>query len=75
MGIQSYHFPMKILLNGEPTEIPQGETVADLLRRLSLADRPCAAEVNKRLVPRKDHALRHLREGDVVEVVTLVGGG
>jgi sulfur carrier protein len=66
---------MTVRVNGEPVELASGETVADLLVRLRLAGAPCAVEVNERLVPRATHKDRPLNEGDVVEVVTLVGGG
>lgn len=66
---------MRIVVNGQPTELPEGVSVRDLLERLGLKDAPCAAEVNRELVPRREHTRRTLREGDVVEVVTLVGGG
>lgn len=75
LGFDPYHFRMRITINGEPKDLPPGETLADLLRRLSLADKPCAAEVNRRLVPRREHPSRLLAEGDIVELVTLVGGG
>ena len=66
---------MLIRLNGQPHEAPDGATLADLLRDLGLADRPAAAEVNRTLVPKSEHASRRLDEGDEVEIVTLVGGG
>lgn len=66
---------MTVRVNGENRAIPDGATVTDLLAELGLSRQPCAIEVNKRLVPKKDHAARPLSEGDVVEVVTLVGGG
>jgi sulfur carrier protein len=34
-----------------------------------------AVEINENLIPRKTFAKTVLREGDRVEVVTLVGGG
>ncbi|MCL4740870.1 MAG: sulfur carrier protein ThiS [Phycisphaerales bacterium] len=66
---------MRIRLNGQPHEAPDDATLADLLRDLGLADKPAAAEVNRTLVPKADHPARRLREGDEVEIVTLVGGG
>ncbi|MCW5774896.1 MAG: sulfur carrier protein ThiS [Phycisphaeraceae bacterium] len=66
---------MRIRLNGQPHEAPDNSTLADLLRDLGLADRPAAAEVNRTLVPKAEHASRRLTEGDEVELVTLVGGG
>ncbi len=66
---------MKLTVNGQQTQLPDAQTVAALVERLGLAGRPVAVEVNRRLVRKKDHAAVPLHEGDVVEVVTLVGGG
>lgn len=66
---------MNVVVNGAKTELPDGTTVRALIERLELGKAACAAEVNKRLVPRKEHESRQLRDGDVVEVVSLVGGG
>jgi thiamine biosynthesis protein ThiS len=35
----------------------------------------CAVEVNRQLVPKKQHESQELKDGDSVEIVTLVGGG
>jgi sulfur carrier protein len=64
-----------IVFNGEAREVPDGVTVAQLLDTLKLAARHVAVEVNLQLVPRAQHAECTLREGDRLEVVTLVGGG
>lgn len=66
---------MRLTVNDQPTDLPDGATVAALLERLALPGTRVAIEVNKRLVRRADHAATRLRDGDVVEVVTLVGGG
>lgn len=66
---------MRITVNGASEELPDSATVSDLLRCLNLAGSPCAVEVNKKLVPRRDHEGARLAPGDQVEVVTLVGGG
>ncbi|MFT3685143.1 MAG: sulfur carrier protein ThiS [Phycisphaerales bacterium] len=66
---------MTVTVNGEKRSIPDGATVASLLTELGLSALPAAVEVNKRLVPKRQHGERSLAEGDVVEVVTLVGGG
>lgn len=62
-------------MNGERREVREGATVLELIRELGLAKQACAAEVNRTLVPRREQEGRALREGDVVELVTLVGGG
>lgn len=66
---------MQIQLNGEPYELPAGESVADLLARLDLTGRRLAVELNRDIVPRSAHATTELSEGDHVEVVHAIGGG
>ena len=66
---------MQIQLNGEPYELPAGETVADLLERLELSGRRLAVELNRDIVPRSAHLSTSLSEGDHVEVVHAIGGG
>ncbi len=63
-----------VTVNGSPIELDESSTVADLLRRLETQG-PCAVEVNRRVVPRREHAEHRLEPGDLVEIVTLVGGG
>jgi len=66
---------MRIQLNGEPYELPEGETVAALLTRLELTGRRVAVELNLDIVPRSQHDATALSEGDQVEVVHAIGGG
>lgn len=66
---------MSIVVNGEAKTLPAQATVADLVRILGLEKAACAVEVNRRLVPKSKHPQQALSDGDVVEVVTLVGGG
>lgn len=66
---------MRIQLNGEPLELPDGETVAALLARLDLTGRRVAVERNLDIVPRSQHGVTALSEGDQVEVVHAIGGG
>jgi sulfur carrier protein len=65
---------MDLTLNGEPRAVA-GTTVADLVAELGLAGRAVAVEVNRQVVPRREHETTPLRDGDSIEVVTLVGGG
>ncbi|VXC97072.1 Sulfur carrier protein ThiS [Pseudomonas sp. 8Z] len=66
---------MRIQLNGEPLDLPDEQSVADLLVRLDLAGRRVAVELNLDIVPRSQHATTRLAEGDRVEVVHAIGGG
>lgn len=66
---------MTVTVNGKEQDLPPGMTIADLLRRLGAEGVPAAVEVNRQVVPRARHEQVELRDGDSVEVVTLVGGG
>jgi thiamine biosynthesis protein ThiS len=66
---------MKIILNGEPRETAEAITIAALLEQLNLAPQRVAVEVNLDVIPRDQHARRVLKDGDRLEIVTLVGGG
>lgn len=66
---------ISIFVNGEVREIPEKSTISDLLAELKINNRYCAVEQNQEVVPREQHSLTVLSEGDAVEIVTLVGGG
>ncbi|GHT20137.1 sulfur carrier protein ThiS [Planctomycetales bacterium] len=66
---------MTLTVNGEPFEFADGITVRQLLVQLDRADRPVAVERNKTLVSHRVFDETVLADGDVLEVVTLVGGG
>ncbi|UVE18098.1 sulfur carrier protein ThiS [Pseudomonas sp. LS44] len=66
---------MRIQLNGEPYELPDGNTLGDLLARLELTGKRVAVELNLDIVPRSQHVATALREGDQIEVVHAIGGG
>lgn len=66
---------MRICVNGQPRDVPEGHTVAALLDALDVPRQATAVEVNRELVPRSAHGDRRLADGDAVEIVTLVGGG
>ncbi len=66
---------MQVMLNGEPFSLHAGATVADLVARLGGDPRAIAIERNREIVPKSEHAVTPLREGDCLEVVQFVGGG
>lgn len=66
---------LSIRLNGENERIPAGSTVLALIEQKGLATKRVAVELNLNVVPKKDFATTVLAEGDIVEVVSFVGGG
>ena len=66
---------MRVTVNGEEHEVPEGVTVRGLLEHLDLAGGPVAVEVNTQIVPRADHPGHIVHPGDAIEIVHFVGGG
>ena len=66
---------MKIVLNGEATVVPDDLTVRGLLDHLKISAGRVAVEVNRAIVRRDLHDAHRLADGDLIEVVTFVGGG
>ena len=65
---------MKLTVNGDLRDLPDGTTVSALLEQLKLLPRSVAVELNRRLL-RSEKYGTVLNDGDVVEIVTFVGGG
>lgn len=66
---------MKIQVNGEAKDVPEGTTVRRLVEMLGLTDGPVAVEKNGEIVRRAEHMTAAIAEGDVIEIVHFVGGG
>ena len=62
-------------VNAQPKELPDGTTVEGLIKILGLGAAVCAAEVDKKIVPKRERSETVLRDGQSIEIVTLVGGG
>ncbi|HVI35442.1 MAG TPA: sulfur carrier protein ThiS [Gaiellales bacterium] len=66
---------MRATVNGETMELPEGLTVSALLQHLGVRAERVAVERNGAVVKRARHGEERLAPGDVVEIVTFVGGG
>ncbi len=66
---------MRVCVNGEMTELPEGLTVRALVEKLGFTPGQVAIERNLDIVPRASYDHVALSDGDTVEVVTFVGGG
>jgi sulfur carrier protein len=66
---------MKLTINGQPMEVPDGLTVDTLLTHLAIKREFTAVALNREVTPKSAHATTALREGDRVEIVRPMGGG
>ena len=64
-----------IQLNGQAMDVPDGTSIVQLLELAKIRSQLVAVEVNLEIVPRESHSQHLLAAGDVIEAVTLVGGG
>jgi len=66
---------IRVTVNGQVHEVPGPITVEELLQRFDVQSRHTAVERNREIVPRERFAATRVCAGDVLEIVTLVGGG
>ena len=66
---------LQLQFNGKPLSVPVESTIADLLDSVGMRAKLVAVERNQEIVPRELYATTTVDAGDVIEAVTLVGGG
>lgn len=66
---------MRLTVNGETVELPDGTTVAELVASRAEEHRRVAVAVNADVAPRSTWPSAVLHDGDAVEVLVAVAGG
>lgn len=66
---------MELIVNGTGRTLPDGVTVAEVVRIVTDRERGLAVAVNGEVVPRGGWAASVLRDGDRVEVLSATQGG
>jgi len=66
---------VRVIVNGEPRELSDSVSVADLVEQLGLSQRRIAVEINLDIIARERYATQRLRDGDTIEIVQFIGGG
>ena len=66
---------MRLQLNGKLQEVPESESLLDLLGMLHLPAKTVLIERNGDPVPRTEFATTRITEGDSLEIVRMVAGG
>jgi len=65
---------VRLKLNGKEREVDGARTVEELIASLGI-HRMIVVEHNGAILRRDEYETRPLQEGDVVEIVHMVGGG
>jgi len=66
---------MRVMVNGEAMEVPEGLNVDGLLDHLKVKREYTAVAVNREITPKTQYADTRLKAGDKVEIVRPMGGG
>jgi sulfur carrier protein len=66
---------MNILLNNKPEKLFNGSTVKKLLQIKNIKNKYYAVEINRKIIPKSDHATYVIKDGDRIEIITAIGGG
>ncbi len=66
---------MNITVNGKPLQLEQVATISDLVSFLGYQGKRIAIEANGNIVPKSQHDIAPVTEGDQIEIVVAVGGG
>ncbi len=64
-----------IRVNGQAHDYQQGESLAALLQRQGFNLQRIAVEYNRTIIRQAEWETTIVADGDVIEVVTFVGGG
>ncbi|MEW6489294.1 MAG: sulfur carrier protein ThiS [Thermodesulfobacteriota bacterium] len=66
---------MRVTVNGEDRELPEGTTLSELLAQLGVNRAAVVVERNGRVVGREEHDAVCLGHRDRLEIVRFVAGG
>ena len=64
-----------IVINGENRQEMQGKTIEFLLEEMGLKKEQVAVEVNESITDKSLYEKTIINDGDIIEVVSFVGGG
>ena len=66
---------MKVTVNGQPKELPQAKTIADVVGTFCTNSKSIIAEINGTIVRPDRWSSTSIKDGDTIELVSFVGGG
>ena len=66
---------MKVTVNGNEMDVCEGAYLDGLLGTLGLSDKRVAVELNRAIIHRDTYTTSALKDGDVLEIISFVGGG
>lgn len=66
---------MNVTINGKTKTVPCNLSLRELIEQNKLNPDAVVIEINRNIVPKSDYSAISLKENDVIEIVSFVGGG
>ena len=64
-----------IILNGKEKEFEGEVTVEDFIRQQHYKKEQVAVEINEKIITKTDYSETVVKDGDVIEILSFMGGG
>ncbi len=62
-------------INDELVSLERSATLADALKHVGAGERGTAIALNGTVVPRTQWSRHHLKDGDTIEIISIIQGG
>jgi len=66
---------MKLTVNGNEMEFQDEISVQSMLEAMNNKNKMIVVEKNLEIVPKENFPITILKEGDIIEIISFVGGG
>ena len=74
-NLQKIMDKIEFILNDKEELIEQNSSLLLLIKRKKIQERNSAIEVNQKIIPKSEWNDFKIKQNDIIEVVTAIGGG
>ena len=74
-NLQKIMDKIEFILNNKEELIEQNSSLLLLIKRKKIQERNIAIEVNQKIIPKSEWNEFKIKQNDIIEVVTAIGGG
>ena len=74
-NLQKIMDKIEFILNNKEELIEQNSSLSLLIKRKKIQEKNIAIEVNQKIIPKSEWNDFKIKQNDIIEVVTAIGGG
>ena len=74
-NLQKIMDKIEFILNDKEELIEQNSSLLLLIKRKKIQERNIAIEVNQKIIPKSEWNEFKIKQNDIIEIVTAIGGG